>query len=224
MIRTRSEVGQRGAAAAHVAAAQNYMSDPNVQPTPPPRPPFQFSLRTLLFLFVVLGSSLAVFGGWGVVVFGLVVGLAISIQVVRPLEMAGISRTGRFHPPVGGVLLLLGTYGVELAAQHRRAGRVAAFGRHAADRCGAEQEEVTGSGRAAGKLKSPLGVRLSDRLLFLLLVLLVLFRRVGNPRELFCLNVFKELRLALVAEVDFLDGVRSFAWHSHHAREWKMIA
>jgi hypothetical protein len=43
-------------------------------------------LRTLLFLFVVLGSSLAVFGGWGVVVFGLVVGLAISIQVVRPLR------------------------------------------------------------------------------------------------------------------------------------------
>ena len=43
-------------------------------------------MRTLLFLFVVLGSSLAVFGGWGVVVFGLVVGLAISIQVVRPLR------------------------------------------------------------------------------------------------------------------------------------------
>ena len=42
-----------------------------------PRPPFQFTLRTLLLLFVVLGSSLAVFGAWGIVVFGLVVGLAI---------------------------------------------------------------------------------------------------------------------------------------------------
>ena len=39
--------------------------------TPPPlRPPFQFTLRTLLLLFVVLGSSLAVFGAWGIGVFG----------------------------------------------------------------------------------------------------------------------------------------------------------
>ena len=46
-----------------------------LQPTtPPPRPPFQFTLRTLLLLFVVLGSSLAVFGAWGIVVFGLVCG------------------------------------------------------------------------------------------------------------------------------------------------------
>jgi len=49
------------------------------QPTsPPPRPRFQFGLRTLLLLFVVLGSSLVVFGAWGVVVFGVVVGLAIG--------------------------------------------------------------------------------------------------------------------------------------------------
>ncbi len=68
--------------------------------------------------------------------------------------MAGISRTGRFHPPVGGVLLLLGTYGVELAAQHRCPGRVAAFGRHAADLRGAGQEEV-GCADAACLLKSP---------------------------------------------------------------------
>ena len=54
------------------------MSEPEPQPAaPPPSPPFQFSLRTLLLLFVVLGSSLAVFGAWGIVVFGLVVGLAI---------------------------------------------------------------------------------------------------------------------------------------------------
>ena len=60
------------------------MSDPEPQPTPPPpSPPFQFTLRTLLLLFVVLGSSLAVFGAWGIAVFGLVVGLAIYIRLVR---------------------------------------------------------------------------------------------------------------------------------------------
>jgi hypothetical protein len=32
------------------------------------RTKFQFTLRTLLLLFVVLGSSLAVFGGWGIAV------------------------------------------------------------------------------------------------------------------------------------------------------------
>ena len=51
------------------------MTEPQPAP-PPPRPPFQFTLRTLLLLFVVLGSSLAVFGAWGVVVFGLVLGMA----------------------------------------------------------------------------------------------------------------------------------------------------
>ncbi len=50
--------------------------------SPPPTPPFQFTSRTLLLLFVVLGSSLAVFGGWGLVVFGLVMGLAIYIRYV----------------------------------------------------------------------------------------------------------------------------------------------
>jgi hypothetical protein len=34
-------------------------------------------------LFVVLGSSLGVFGAWGIVVFGLVVGLAIFIREVK---------------------------------------------------------------------------------------------------------------------------------------------
>ena len=48
------------------------------QPTvPPPSPLFQFSLRTLLLLFVVLGSSMAVFGAWGIVVFLVVVVLGI---------------------------------------------------------------------------------------------------------------------------------------------------
>jgi hypothetical protein len=54
-------------------------------PTPPPRPPFQFSLRTLLLLCVVLGSSLAVFGAWGIVVFGGVLGLAVYICEAEPL-------------------------------------------------------------------------------------------------------------------------------------------
>jgi hypothetical protein len=52
---------------------------------PPSRPDLQFSLRTLLLLFVVLGSSLAVFGAWGIVVFGLVVGLAIYVHRVESL-------------------------------------------------------------------------------------------------------------------------------------------
>ena len=53
----------------------------SIEPTsPPPTSPFQFSLRTLLLLFVVLGSSLAVFGGWGIVVFGLVAGLAVVLR------------------------------------------------------------------------------------------------------------------------------------------------
>ena len=42
------------------------MNDIEPQPTSlPPTPPFQFTLRTLLLLFVVLGSSLAVFGWCG---------------------------------------------------------------------------------------------------------------------------------------------------------------
>jgi hypothetical protein len=52
------------------------LTEPETQPSPPPRPRFQFSLRTLLLLFVVLGSSLAVFGAWGIVVCGVAVGLA----------------------------------------------------------------------------------------------------------------------------------------------------
>ena len=62
----------------------------NIEPQPtslPPTPPFQFSLRTLLLLFVVLGSSLAVFGGWGIVVFGLVVGLAIYLYRAKSYRL-----------------------------------------------------------------------------------------------------------------------------------------
>jgi hypothetical protein len=54
--------------------------------TGPRTPPFQYSLRTLLLLFVVLGASLAVFGAWGIVVFAPAVGLAIYLHVARLLR------------------------------------------------------------------------------------------------------------------------------------------
>jgi hypothetical protein len=64
------------------------MIEPEPQPTPspPPTPPFQFSLRTLLLLCVVLGSSLAVFGGWGIVVFALAVVVALDIRLAESLS------------------------------------------------------------------------------------------------------------------------------------------
>jgi hypothetical protein len=52
----------------------------------PKRPGFQYSLTTLLLLFVVLASSLAVFGGvGGIIVFALTVGLAIYLHQGWPL-------------------------------------------------------------------------------------------------------------------------------------------
>ena len=66
---------------------QHDMTVPHPQPAlPPPSPPFQFSLRILLLQFVVLGSSLAVFGAWGIVGFPLLVGLAIYLQQVESLR------------------------------------------------------------------------------------------------------------------------------------------
>ena len=66
------------------------MTTPELQSTEPKpeRPRFQFSLRTLLLLFVVLGSSLAVFGGWGILVFGLAVELAIYVHRGGSLSFA----------------------------------------------------------------------------------------------------------------------------------------
>ncbi len=62
------------------------MNAPEPQPSvPPPSHRFQFSLRTLLLLFVVLGSSLAVFGAWGIVVFALIVGLAVYVHQAESL-------------------------------------------------------------------------------------------------------------------------------------------
>jgi len=68
------------------------MREPELQPVVPPElPPFQFSLRTLLLLFVVLGSSLAVFGAWGIVVLALTVGLGeIPFSFIRVCSV--------FHP------------------------------------------------------------------------------------------------------------------------------
>jgi hypothetical protein len=63
------------------------MTEPETPSTVrPERPRFQFSLRTLLLLFVVLGSSLAVFGAWGIVVFVLVAGLAVGICQAESLS------------------------------------------------------------------------------------------------------------------------------------------
>ena len=73
------------------------MSDPGPQPAaPPPRPLFQFTLRTLLLLFVVLGSSLGVFGAWGIVNFVLSWGLRLPFI-----------RLNRCPPPGGALVRLI---------------------------------------------------------------------------------------------------------------------
>ncbi len=59
-----------------------------------PRSRFQFSLRTLLLLFVVLGSSKAVFGTPGIAVFFIVVGVAAYLHKfwsVLALEILGLA-------------------------------------------------------------------------------------------------------------------------------------
>jgi hypothetical protein len=52
-------------------------------PASQPRPPFQFGLGMLFLLFVVLGSSLGLFGRGGLVVFALIGGLAIFVRAFR---------------------------------------------------------------------------------------------------------------------------------------------
>jgi hypothetical protein len=63
---------------------------PTKPATAEPRPPFQFRLRTLLLLCVVLASSLAMFGAWGIVVFALAVGMAIFLRHVSSLWPSAI--------------------------------------------------------------------------------------------------------------------------------------
>jgi hypothetical protein len=82
------------------------MSAEEPQPAiePRPTPPLRPSLRTLLSLCVVLGSSLAVFGGWGIVVFAFVVGLAICFRHEQPVRALLYLAIGTI-----GSLLLIGS-------------------------------------------------------------------------------------------------------------------
>ena len=75
------------------SSSKSPMTTPEPQPAQPKpeRPRFQFSLRTLLLLFVVLGSSLGVFGAWGIVVCGMVVGLAVVLRYPKRLKFRGFS-------------------------------------------------------------------------------------------------------------------------------------
>jgi hypothetical protein len=71
--------------------------DPEPFERPPPRP-FQFGLGTLLLLFVVLGSSLALFGSAGVVIFAIAVGFALYVNFAQSLEASGILLILLFIP------------------------------------------------------------------------------------------------------------------------------
>ncbi len=78
--------------------------------TPPPSPPFQFGLRTLLLLFVVLGSSLAVFGAWGIVVVGLIVVLATYVAQATTFRLGRLSLLALL--PL--VIIAIDTFGIFL--------------------------------------------------------------------------------------------------------------
>jgi hypothetical protein len=75
-------------AAGHSSAATNTTmtaTGPESAVSQADRSRFQFRLRTVLLLFVVLASSLALFGARGIVVFALAVGLAIYVNRAWPL-------------------------------------------------------------------------------------------------------------------------------------------
>jgi hypothetical protein len=59
------------------------MSPTDLQLAQPACRPFQFGLRTLLLLFILLGSSLGVFGAWGILVFLLNLALATFLYNTR---------------------------------------------------------------------------------------------------------------------------------------------
>ena len=67
---------------------------------PPPRPPFQFTLPTLLLLFVVLGASMAVFGAGGTVVFAVVVAVAVYLHFSWSPQGIGCLVLGRRGRPM----------------------------------------------------------------------------------------------------------------------------
>ncbi len=86
------------------------MTDPELQSAASdPRPRFQFTLQTLLLLFVVLASSLAVFGAWGIVVFGLVLGLAVCLHSRRSLWLPLFLFLGAFF---------IGLWRLSLTSEH----------------------------------------------------------------------------------------------------------
>ena len=76
---------------------------------PKPSPWFQFSLWTLLLLFVVLASSLGLFGAWGIVAFLFSVGLAVChyhAGSYRPLQyllvgLCPVIVVGLLMPTIG---------------------------------------------------------------------------------------------------------------------------
>ena len=71
------------------------MTSTEPQPAaPPPSPRFQFSLRTLLLLIVLLASSLGAFGAWGIANFALVVGLAIFFRRAKTIVPLAYAAAG----------------------------------------------------------------------------------------------------------------------------------
>ena len=82
------------------------MTTPETQPAAPEpeRTRFQFTLRTLLLLFVVLGSSLGVYGAWGILVFFVVVGLAVLHQVNSHSSLAYSALMVMFFIALGVLL------------------------------------------------------------------------------------------------------------------------
>ena len=100
------------------------MNTPKIQSVEPKpkRLWFQFSLRTLLLLFVVLGSSLAVFGALGIVVFILTVGLSLFLHEVK-------SWWSLTHLALGvlGLLCLIGLLIPATSTSHVAGNRNACF-------------------------------------------------------------------------------------------------
>ena len=99
------------------------MSELEPQPAVPPScPPFQFSLRTLLLLFVVLGSSLAVFVPEGIGVFVLVAGLAMYLNRAKSYRLLILLLLVSFIPIINIIGMLIAVL-LPAIATARQAGR-----------------------------------------------------------------------------------------------------
>ena len=95
------------------------MSESIPQPTvPSPSPRSQFSLRRLLLLFVVLGSSLAVFGRAGIAFFLLAVGVAIYLNRFQP-RTSWMAHALRFGCVLVVICLLLPSYAAYTPSSQR---------------------------------------------------------------------------------------------------------